>query len=30
VVLCIAGAYMFINLVVDLSYMLFDPRVKYQ
>jgi peptide/nickel transport system permease protein len=30
VVLCIAGAYMLINLAVDLSYMLFDPRVKYQ
>jgi peptide/nickel transport system permease protein len=30
VVLCIAGAYMLINLAVDLSYILFDPRVKYQ
>jgi peptide/nickel transport system permease protein len=30
VVLCIAGMYMLINLAVDLSYMLFDPRVKYQ
>ena len=30
VVLCIAGAYMVINLVDDLSYTLFDPRVKYQ
>lgn len=30
VVLCIAGLYMLINLAVDLSYLLFDPRVKYQ
>jgi ABC-type dipeptide/oligopeptide/nickel transport system permease component len=30
VVLCIAGMYMLINLAVDFSYMLFDPRVKYQ
>jgi peptide/nickel transport system permease protein len=30
VVLCIAGMYMLINLAVDLSYMLFDPRVRYQ
>ncbi len=30
VVLCIAGMYMLINLAVDLSYILFDPRVKYQ
>jgi peptide/nickel transport system permease protein len=29
-VLCLAGMYMLINLAVDLSYMLFDPRVKYQ
>jgi ABC-type dipeptide/oligopeptide/nickel transport system permease component len=29
-VLCIAGMYMLINLAVDLSYMLFDPRVRYQ
>jgi peptide/nickel transport system permease protein len=30
VVLCIAGLYMLINLAVDLSYVIFDPRVKYQ
>jgi peptide/nickel transport system permease protein len=30
VVLCIAGTYMLINLAVDLSYLVFDPRVKYQ
>jgi len=30
VVLCIAGLYMLINLAVDLSYLVFDPRVKYQ
>ncbi|HEX2439554.1 MAG TPA: ABC transporter permease [Methylomirabilota bacterium] len=30
VVLCIAGLYMLINLAVDLSYLIFDPRVKYQ
>ena len=30
VVLCIAGMYMLINLAVDLSYLLFDPRVRYQ
>jgi peptide/nickel transport system permease protein len=30
VVLCIAGLYMLINLAVDLSYVVFDPRVKYQ
>jgi peptide/nickel transport system permease protein len=30
VVLCIAGIYMLINLAVDLSYVLFDPRVRYQ
>ena len=30
VVLCIAGIYMLINLAVDLSYLVFDPRVKYQ
>jgi peptide/nickel transport system permease protein len=30
VVLCIAGMYMVINLAVDLSYLVFDPRVKYQ
>jgi peptide/nickel transport system permease protein len=30
VVLCIAGVYMLVNLLVDLSYLVFDPRVKYQ
>jgi peptide/nickel transport system permease protein len=30
VVLCIAGMYMLINLAVDLSYLVFDPRVRYQ
>jgi len=30
VVLCIAGLYMLVNLVVDLSYVVFDPRVRYQ
>jgi peptide/nickel transport system permease protein len=30
VVLCIAGVYMLVNLLVDLSYILFDPRVRYQ
>jgi peptide/nickel transport system permease protein len=30
VVLCIAGVYMLVNLMVDLSYVLIDPRVKYQ
>ena len=30
VVLCIAGIYMLINLAVDLSYLVIDPRVKYQ
>jgi len=30
VVLCIAGLYMLINLAVDLSYLIVDPRVKYQ
>jgi peptide/nickel transport system permease protein len=30
VVLCIAGVYMLVNLAVDLSYVLFDPRVRYQ
>jgi peptide/nickel transport system permease protein len=30
VVLCIAGVYMLINLAVDLSYLIIDPRVKYQ
>lgn len=30
VVLCIAGVYMLVNLAVDLSYLLFDPRVRYR
>ena len=30
VVLCVAGVYMLINLAVDLSYLVIDPRVKYQ
>src|SRR5262249_35718115 len=30
VVLCIAGVYMLVNLAVDLTYLLIDPRVKYQ
>jgi len=30
VVLCIAGIYMLVNLAVDLSYVVFDPRVRYQ
>lgn len=30
VVLCIAGLYMLVNLAVDLSYVAFDPRVRYQ
>jgi peptide/nickel transport system permease protein len=30
VVLCIAGVYMLVNLFVDLSYLIIDPRVKYQ
>ncbi|HXH82110.1 MAG TPA: ABC transporter permease [Candidatus Tectomicrobia bacterium] len=30
VVLCIAGVYMLVNLAVDLSYVLFDPRVRYR
>jgi len=30
VVLCVAGVYMLINLAVDLSYVIFDPRVRYQ
>jgi peptide/nickel transport system permease protein len=29
VVICIAGIYMLVNLAVDLSYVLFDPRVRY-
>lgn len=30
VVICIAGIYMLVNLAVDLSYVIFDPRVRYQ
>ena len=30
VVLCIAGVSMLVNLAVDLSYLVIDPRVKYQ
>ena len=30
VVICIAGIYMLVNLAVDLSYVVFDPRVRYQ
>jgi peptide/nickel transport system permease protein len=30
VVLVIAGIYMLVNLLVDLSYLVIDPRVKYQ
>jgi peptide/nickel transport system permease protein len=30
VVLCIAGVYMLVNLLVDLSYLVIDPRVKYR
>ena len=30
VVLCIAAVYMLINLAIDLSYLIIDPRVKYQ
>lgn len=30
VVLCVAGVYMLINLAVDLTYLVIDPRVKYQ
>jgi peptide/nickel transport system permease protein len=30
VVLVIAGVYMMVNLLVDLSYLVIDPRVKYQ
>jgi peptide/nickel transport system permease protein len=30
VVLCVAAVYMVINLLVDLSYLTFDPRVRYQ
>ena len=30
VVLVIAGVYMLVNLLVDLSYLVIDPRVKYR
>ena len=30
VVLVIAGLYMLVNLLVDLSYLVIDPRVRYQ
>jgi peptide/nickel transport system permease protein len=30
VVLVVAGVYMLVNLVVDLSYLLIDPRVRYR
>ncbi len=30
VVLCVAGVYMLVNLLVDLSYLVLDPRVRYQ
>jgi peptide/nickel transport system permease protein len=30
VVLCTAGIYMLVNLAVDLSYVVFDPRIRYQ
>jgi peptide/nickel transport system permease protein len=30
VVLCIAGVSMLVNLAVDLSYLVIDPRVKYE
>ena len=30
VVLCVAGVSMLVNLAVDLSYLVIDPRVKYQ
>ena len=30
VVLVIAGVYMLVNLIVDLTYLVIDPRVKYQ
>jgi peptide/nickel transport system permease protein len=30
VVLCVAAVYMLINLAVDLSYLVIDPRVRYQ
>jgi len=30
VVLCVAGVYMLVNLLIDLSYLLIDPRVRYR
>jgi peptide/nickel transport system permease protein len=30
VVLCVAGVYMLVNLLVDLSYLVIDPRVRYR
>ena len=30
VVLCVAAVYMLVNLAVDLSYLVIDPRVKYR
>jgi len=29
VVLIFSAAYVLINLAVDMSYMLFDPRIRY-
>jgi peptide/nickel transport system permease protein len=29
VILVFSGVYVLINLAVDLSYALFDPRIKY-
>jgi len=29
VLLISAGAYVLINLLIDLSYRLFDPRIRY-
>jgi peptide/nickel transport system permease protein len=28
-ILIFSGAYVLINLAVDLSYMFFDPRIRY-
>ena len=30
VALCVAGVYMLVNLLVDLSYLMIDPRVRYE
>ena len=30
VVLCVAGVYMLVNLLIDLSYLVIDPRVRYR